>query len=106
MIEKYIEFWFNNWWRLIHESRNEYYFTDKGLEEVLIDIEFEYKSHYLEIITSKEFIEAIVRGLYKNTDYINTQSEWRVDFYQIVHDQADAICDWTLDNFIENILWN
>ena len=103
MIEKYIQFGVDNGFKFECEN------NEVWIQGVKLYSDTKFPNLWViwnlyEIITSKIFIEAIARGLFYNTNYRNTQSEWRVDFYQLVRDQAEHICDWTLDDFIKEIL--
>ena len=91
MIKKYITFWIENGyegWSI---------FKDNKIEDILCVI------WAINIITSKEFIEAIARGLHKKNNY----TDWialSVDI--LTKEQAIAIRDWDLSNFINNLLPN
>ena len=65
------------------------------------------KTNLIELITSKEFIEAIVTGIYKE----EFDDDWEIipiSFYELdtTVSQAIAIRDNTLHDFITKILWN
>lgn len=100
-IEKYIQFWIENGFKYKPYKRDTI-----TLEDMLIDKEFleewiEAKG-YLKIITSKEFIGAIARGLHKKNNY----TDWialSVDF--LTKNQAIHIREGTLDLFIKELLW-
>lgn len=83
IIEKYIQFAIENWYK---EYDMEWYLFMEVLK---------WPKHYVSIITSKKFIEAVARWLNKT---------WLVSPIYIMRYQAKAIYDWTLEDFINNLL--
>ena len=94
-IERYIQFAIDNGLNITI-----YWYAITNIKLIADD-----KRNYLELITSKPFIEAIARGLHKENNY----TDWialSVDF--LTKDQAIAIREGqeALDTFINNILSN
>lgn len=96
MIKKYIQFAIDNWYKV-----NKLYYNNFKVECNRIkyldkdDCQFWY-DNLIETITSKEFIEAITKWYYWNN--------WSQYFEIITQQQARAIRDWKLEEFIKNIL--
>ena len=126
-IEKYIQFAIDNWllnnrtdafstyWCKIWEWDFTISFGKKWVQEFI-----EIKSfHFTELITSKEFLEAVARGLLKTKkwNYVyfknwfeilieDKKDKWiEILSNRITKEQAIAIRDNTLDDFITNLLW-
>jgi len=127
MIKKYIQFGLDNWYEFKY-NKNYYQKLDYSpdwIEEWKryighinlsmnrvhnFKIEFilnkkMYANYYntLEIITSKEFIEAVARWVYEN----NKDRSWNAYYQNIIkiitHEQAEAIRDNKLEEFITKL---
>lgn len=98
LIEKYLRLAESNWYKKttistwIKSYKKPTSMSHKFMKERLISI-----------IMSKQFLEAITKGL-QNTAYQNTQSWVKVDIDVFTEDQAIAIRDNKLEDFISS-LW-
>lgn len=99
IIEQYIQFAIDNWYKeniiVWHCWYCVYEYKWYGIK---------FSSNLTELITSKEFIETIARGLTKKR-YFPIMG--KIDIEYITTGQAIAIRDCTLEEFITNlwILW-
>jgi len=111
-IERYIQFaitdwkfndydWYDfQWYEETHIEWENYIRLFFSVNDEIINQDIKWS--IIDLITSKDYIESIARGLLK-TDYVNTQSAHRVDEDILTTSQAIAIRDWELPNFINNI---
>lgn len=116
IIEKYIKFGIDNWFKdldwykflwLKYEIDNILWEFETANWKYCIQLLWD---NILEIITSKDFIKAITRWLIrqrfsKNALEENIQNAFKSSVFQwkikeITHNQADAIRDWKLEEFI------
>ena len=88
VIDKYIQFAIDNW------------YDEYDMEWYLFMETLKWPRHYVNVITSKEFIEAVARWLMENI--------WFYDLDKIINvltkDQAIAIRDWKLEEFILELI--
>ncbi len=108
-IERYIEFAIENWYRrdLLNPEIRLFTYTCS----LLLDcrLKWNIELNLIQEITSKEFIEAIARGLIDFQskgmfgDTYNLDFDDRVRY--ITFEQAIAIRDNKLEDFITNLLW-
>lgn len=116
-IKDYIQFWIGNWYKF--ECLQKWELLEKltviSINKVIInddDWGCAYVLNLIELITSKEFIEAIGRGLKEKWWYEDVLWLWgfthKSDFnnfiVELTHIQADAIRDNKLEEFINNLL--
>lgn len=102
-IEKYIQFWEDNWASLFDEWES---FRINGEDiEVFDEVEWEelYTLTLTYTIRKLSFITAIARG-YEKTKYMNTPHWVNVEY--IMKKQREAIANNTLPEFINNLLNN
>ena len=105
IIEKYITFWIDNgylWLYPKYEIDTQWWI--KLYDEEFIDL-YHSQTHLFVLITSKEFIEAISRGLWeiKNPNLkLGIYANQTLD--QLTYEQAIAIRDGTLEEFINTII--
>ena len=139
IIEKYIQFAIDSWMKFLVKEKiwlypNEYHTffvkTDNFIfvndfkikvsyNKAIInrDVEYTYNDiiwtdyiNIIELITSKEFIEAVTRwiirqrfsknALEENIQNAFNSSVFKGKIIEITHNQADAIRDWKLEEFI------
>lgn len=103
-IKKYIAFWIKNWFNKIDDKD---YVIENG---IITQFDWEYNANIEHCIMKKEFIEAIARGI---TGIIGTQwfveYKWEYIMYKeyiniLTKEQAIHIREWTLPEFINNLL--
>lgn len=109
IIEKYIKFGIDNWYKLKIQTlwNNEWenafiwkIYSMHCIELVSTNIKSLVSERSLiDICTSKEFIEAVARWIQKNN---GGGWWWYFSIEEITHNQAIAIRDWKLEDFI---LW-
>ena len=117
IIEKYITFWIDNgylWLYPKYEIDKQWWI--KLYDEEFIDL-YHSQTHLFVLITSKLFIEAVARGVLNKNRWKKVENFlWGLWYFskddsiieelidEITTQQAIAIRDGTLEEFIENLL--